>query len=70
MKVRRNWLGESRKIETERRVKALETHVQDLEKRLGDIMYAHLTEFHPGQDAVVPLFRSEDLPNARDNREF
>jgi hypothetical protein len=38
----------------ERRLKAVEAHIQDLEGRLTDIIVTHLREFHPGQDAYVP----------------
>lgn len=49
----KSWLGESRKKELERRVQALETHINDLEGRLTRIMHFHVKELHKGQDGMT-----------------
>lgn len=38
----RNWLGETRRQETERRLKAAETHLQNLEERYTVLENAYL----------------------------
>jgi hypothetical protein len=52
--IRRNYLGETKKGATERRLHAVETHLNDLEVRLNTNFYNHLKEFHPNQDAYTP----------------
>jgi hypothetical protein len=52
---RKNYLGETRKIEILRRLEAVEGHIQDLEERFQEDKRTHLQEFHHGEAGYVKV---------------